>query len=174
MRVGLFVPCYIDQFYPDVAMATLEILEGLGIEVVYPEDQPAVVSRWPTPVALMILVRWPIALFDLFGDFDHVVCPSGSCISMVRNHYEGLFHDDARFERMREHTWELCEFLVDVLGIEKLPVKFPYRVSLHSSCHGLRELRLGACSERMGPQNDKVRRLLSNCRRYSTGRTHAR
>lgn len=81
---------------------------------------------------------------------------------MVRNHYENLFHQDARFDRMQKRVWELCEFLVDVLGIEKLPVRFPHRVGLHSSCHGLRELRLGACSERMGPQSDKVRTLLQS------------
>ncbi|MCC6510325.1 MAG: (Fe-S)-binding protein [Pirellulaceae bacterium] len=161
MRVGLFVPCYIDQFYPDVAMATVEILEGLGIEVIYPEEQTC--CGQPMANTGCIDDTRPLAqrFVDIFGDFDHVVSPSGSCVSMVRNHYESLFHDNARFERMRTHTWELCEFLVDVLGVEKLPARFPHRVSLHSSCHGLRELRLGACTERMGPQDDKVRRLLS-------------
>lgn len=160
MRVGLFVPCYIDQFYPDVAMATLEILEGQGLEVVYPESQTC--CGQPMANTGCIDDTRPLAerFVELFGEFDHVVSPSGSCVSMVRHHYEGLFHDNHRYERMRDHTWELCEFLVDVLGIKEWPVRFPHRVSLHASCHGLRELRLGACSERVGPQVDKVRDLL--------------
>ena len=162
MRVGLFVPCYIDQFYPDVAMATLEILESQGLEVVYPESQTC--CGQPMANTGCIDDTRPLAqrFVDLFGDFDHVVSPSGSCVSMVRHHYENLFHDNQRFEHMREHTWELCEFLVDVMGVKTWPVSFPHRVSLHASCHGLRELRLGACSERVGPQTDKVRGLL-NC-----------
>lgn len=160
MRVGLFVPCYIDQFYPDVAMATVDILEQQGVEVVYPEGQTC--CGQPMANTGCIDDTRPLAerFVEIFSDFDHVVSPSGSCVSMVRNHYEGLFHLDARFDRMRKHVWELCEFLVDVLGVERLPARFPYRVGLHASCHGLRELRLGACSERMGPQDDKVRRLL--------------
>lgn len=162
MRVGLFVPCYIDQFYPDVAMATVDILERQGMDVVYPEEQTC--CGQPMANTGCIDDTRPLAerFVDIFSDFDHVVSPSGSCVSMVRNHYEGLFHEDARFDRMQKRVWELCEFLVDVLGIERLPVRFPHRVGLHSSCHGLRELRLGACSERMGPQSDKVRSLLSN------------
>jgi L-lactate dehydrogenase complex protein LldE len=161
MRVGLFVPCYIDQFYPDVAMATVDILERLGIEVVYPEEQTC--CGQPMANTGCIDDTRPLArkFVDIFSGFDHVVSPSGSCVSMVRNHYESLFHDDAGYTHLHQHTWELCEFLVDVLGIDSLPVRFPHRVGLHASCHGLRELRLGACSERMGVQTDKVRKLLS-------------
>ena len=162
MRVGLFVPCYIDQFYPDVAMATVDILERQGIEVVYPEGQTC--CGQPMANTGCIDDTRPLAerFVDIFADFEHIVSPSGSCVSMVRNHYENLFHQDERFDRMRKHVWELCEFLVDVLHIDRLPVRFPHRVGLHASCHGLRELRLGACSERMGPQQDKVRRLLES------------
>lgn len=161
MRVGLFVPCYIDQFYPDVAMATVEILERQGIEVVYPEEQTC--CGQPMANTGCIDDTRPLAerFVDVFGDFDHVVSPSGSCVSMVRNHYEGLFHQNERYDRLRTHVWELCEFLVDVLTVERLPVRFPYRVGLHASCHGLRELRLGPCSERTTPRINKVWQLLS-------------
>lgn len=160
MRVGLFVPCYIDQFYPEVALATVDILQRQGIEVVYPEQQTC--CGQPMANTGCIDDTRPLAerFVDIFSEFDHVVSPSGSCVSMVRNHYEGLFHQHAGYEHLREHVWELCEFLVDVLKIERLPVRFPHRVGLHASCHGLRELRLGACSERTGPQTDKVRKLL--------------
>lgn len=160
MRVGLFVPCYIDQFYPDVAMATVDVLERQGVEVVYPEQQTC--CGQPMANTGCIDDTRPLAerFVEIFSEFDHVVSPSGSCVSMVRNHYEGLFHLDQRYEHLREHTWELCEFLVDVLDLERVPARFPHRVSFHASCHGLRELRLGACSERMNPQVDKVKNLL--------------
>ncbi|MGN6136013.1 MAG: heterodisulfide reductase-related iron-sulfur binding cluster, partial [Aureliella sp.] len=152
MRVGLFVPCYIDQFYPEVALATVDILQRQGIEVVYPEQQTC--CGQPMANTGCIDDTRPLAerFVDIFSEFDHVVSPSGSCVSMVRNHYEAHFHQHAGYEHLREHVWELCEFLVDVLKIERLPVRFPHRVGLHASCHGLRELRLGACSERTGPQ----------------------
>lgn len=161
MRVGLFVPCYIDQFYPDVAMSTVDILERLGVEVVYPEEQTC--CGQPMANTGCIDDTRPLAekFLDIFADFDHVVSPSGSCVSMVRNHYENFFHQDERYEHLSTHIWELCEFLVDVMGVDRLPVRFPYRVGFHASCHGLRELRLGACTELMGTQNDKVLRLLS-------------
>ena len=69
-------------------------------------------------------------------------------------------HADERFERLKTRIWELCEFLTDVMQVSSLSHPFPYRVGLHSSCHGLRELRLGPCSERMVEQPNKVRQLL--------------
>lgn len=160
MRVGLFVPCYIDQFYPDVAMATVDVLEQQGVEVVYPEGQTC--CGQPMANTGCIDDTRPLAerFVNIFSEFEHIVSPSGSCVSMVRNHYESLFHLDARYEHVQKHTWELCEFLVDVLHVERIAARFPHRVSFHASCHGLRELRLGACSERMGPQVDKVKNLL--------------
>ena len=79
---------------------------------------------------------------------------------MVRNHYERFFHHHSGYEGLKDRVWELCEFLHDVLQVRSLPHAFPRRVGLHASCHGLRELRLGACSERVGHQSNKVRDLL--------------
>ncbi|MCS7468346.1 (Fe-S)-binding protein [Stieleria sp. ICT_E10.1] len=162
MTVALFVPCYIDQLYPDVAIATLEVLERLGVDVAYPDGQtccgqPMANTGCETDTA-------PVArrLVDLFADFDAVVCPSGSCVSMVRNHYAAYFDaEDAKFQHVTSKTYELCEYLHDVVGVTHLDVKFPHRVSLHQSCHGLRELRLGQSSESMTPRENKVRKLLN-------------
>ena len=81
---------------------------------------------------------------------------------MVRNHYEQFFHNEAAFERLRPRVLELCEFLVDVLKIERLTGKFPYRVGLHQSCHGLRELRLGKSSELVAAPFNKAHKLLES------------
>jgi L-lactate dehydrogenase complex protein LldE len=162
MRIGLFIPCYVDQFYPSIGFATIQVLESLGLKVEFPTDQTC--CGQPMANTGCIDDTRPLAdrFLDIFCEYDHVVSPSGSCVSMVRNHYESLFQSDARFEHLKTHTWELCEFLVDVLGVEKISAKFPHRVGLHSSCHGLRELRLDVCSELMGGQTSKVRKLLAS------------
>ncbi|MBA2113193.1 (Fe-S)-binding protein [Bremerella alba] len=160
MRVALFVPCYVDQLYPRVAMATLELLEQLGVEVEFPEaqtccGQPMLNSGCDTD-ALPLAERF----VEIFSGYDAIVCPSGSCVSMVKNHYNHLLHDNAKYDNLRTQIYELCEFLVDVLKIDSLPVKFPYKVGLHSSCHGLRELRLASDSELNTPAFNKPRQLL--------------
>jgi L-lactate dehydrogenase complex protein LldE len=161
MSVALFVPCYIDQFFPDVAVATLELLERLGIDVVYPEGQTCcgqpMANTGCTDEARPVARR----TVELFADYDAVVCPSGSCTAMIRHHYAEYFADDmARYNDLAGRTYELCEYLYDVVGLKNLDVSFPHRVSLHQSCHGLRELRLAGSSENMTPRVDKIRSVL--------------
>lgn len=161
MRIGLFIPCYIDQFYPQVGLATVEVLRRFPqLTLEFPRAQTCCGQPMANTGCLDDTRPLAQRFVDIFADYDHVVAPSASCVSMVRHHYEGLFHADARFERLQTRVWELCEFLVDVLQVDTWPSSFPHRVGLHMSCHGLRELRLGACSERMGEQPDKVRQLL--------------
>ncbi|MFK8112066.1 MAG: (Fe-S)-binding protein [Rubripirellula sp.] len=162
MSVALFVPCYLDQFYPDVAIATLELLERLGVDVAYPSGQtccgqPMANTGCTTETA-------PVArrLVEMFADYEAVVCPSASCTSMIRHHYGEYFsEDDTAYQHVSSRTFELCEFLHDELKVDQLDVHFPHRVSLHQSCHGLRELRLGSSSENMTERTDKVRNILN-------------
>jgi L-lactate dehydrogenase complex protein LldE len=98
----------------------------------------------------------------VFKDFEYVVCPSGSCVSMVRNHYDEYLAGKPGFEELKGKTYELCEFLTDVLDVEKIEGHFPYKVGLHNSCHGLRELRLGSASELVQPRFNKVQRLVAS------------
>jgi L-lactate dehydrogenase complex protein LldE len=160
MKVGLFVPCYIDQLYPHVGMATVEVLERLGVEVDYPEAQTC--CGQPMANSGCADDARPLAerFVDIFAGYEHIVCPSGSCVSMVRKHYRGLAEDGARLDHVERSTYELCEFLVDVLHVERLEGRFPHRVGLHQSCHGLRELRLGSGSERRVPPTSKLQPLL--------------
>ncbi len=163
MSVALFIPCYIDQFYPDVAVATLELLERFGVEVVYPRGQTCcgqpMANTGCTPEAAPVARR----LVELFAPYDQIVCPSGSCTAMIRHHYADYFEeDDTAYRHVRDSTFELCEYLVDVLQVRSLGVRFPHRVSLHQSCHGLRELRLAASSEtRHAGMTDKAKSLIS-------------
>jgi L-lactate dehydrogenase complex protein LldE len=106
----------------------------------------------------------PLALkfYEIFKDYPYVVCPSGSCVSMVRHHYDDYLAGRPGFEELKHKTFELCEFLTDVLGVERIEGRFPYRVGLHNSCHGHRGLRLGQPSEIVGPQFNKVRKLVAS------------
>lgn len=158
--VGLFVPCYIDQLYPRVAMATVELLEQLGYTVEFPEEQTC--CGQPMANTGCVEETRPLAerFLQLFGKYDYVVAPSGSCIAMVRHHYEDYLADQPGFAELKAKTYELCEFLVDVANVQTLDRSFPYRVGLHQSCHGLRELRLGKSSELVGAPFGKARQLL--------------
>ena len=79
---------------------------------------------------------------------------------MVRHHYEDYLAGKPGFAELKAKTYELCEFLVDVVGLKQLDVRFPHKVGLHQSCHGLRELRLGSASELVGKSFGKAQQLL--------------
>jgi L-lactate dehydrogenase complex protein LldE len=143
-------------------MATVDVLERHGVKVDYPEDQTCcgqpMMNSGCGDAARPLAERF----LRIFGAYDHVVCPSGSCVAMVRAHYRGLVGEAAseRLARLERSTHELCEFLVDVLKIERAPGTFAHKVALHQSCHGLRELRLGSGSERRIGRFNKVAALL--------------
>jgi L-lactate dehydrogenase complex protein LldE len=160
--VGLFIPCYIEQLYPQVGLATLRVLERHGVRAEYPEEQTC--CGQPMANSGCAAYARPLAerFLRLFGRYDHVVAPSGSCVSMVRNHYAELLVGRPGFDRLRRSTFELCEFLVDVRGLTRTDGRFPHKVGLHESCHGLRELRLASGSERRVPAFNKVRGLLEH------------
>ncbi len=160
MKVGLFIPCYIDQFYPQVGLATVDLLEQFGCEVVYPEAQTC--CGQPMANTGCVEDAKPLAhhYYNLFQEFEYVVCPSGSCTSMVRNHYANYFPDNPNFSQFKNKTYELCEFLTDVLKVDSINRSFPHRVGIHQSCHGLRELRMGKSSELVTGSFNKVRQLL--------------
>ena len=160
--VGLFIPCYVDQFYPQVGLATVTLLERLGCRVQFPEAQTC--CGQPMANAGSAEAAAPLAerFLRIFEPFPYVVCPSGSCVSMVRHHYRDLLPGRPEVDAVGKRTYELCEFLVDVLHVEAIPGRFPHRVGLHQSCHALRELRLGSGSERVVRGFNKVRTLLSS------------
>ncbi len=160
MRVALFVPCYVDQLWPGAALSALRVLEAHGVEVTFPEEQTC--CGQPMANAGCAEDAAPLArrFLEVFGGYEAVVCPSGSCTSMVRNHYAAFLAGRPGFDALRKGTYELCEFLVDVLGVKGAAGRFPHRVALHQSCHGLRELGLGVPSESMRPRVNKVDGLL--------------
>lgn len=161
MKAGLFIPCYIDQFYPKVGIATLLLLEKLGVEIESPANQTC--CGQPLANSGMEGETMEICshFIELFSSYDTIISPSGSCVLHIKEHVPESLHDEA-YSHVRDHIFELTEFLTDVLKMEGLDGHFPYRVGLHQSCHGLRGLRNGKSSELAGNETSKARKLLSS------------
>ncbi len=146
MKVALFVTCLVDQLYPQVGLATVQLLERLGLEVRYDPrqtccGQPAYNSGFPREAA-----RVARHFLDVFADDEWIVAPSGSCTTMVRKYIPSLFEQvpglQERAAALAERTWELSDFLVNVLQVRDIGASFPHRVTFHDSCHQLRELHV--------------------------------
>jgi L-lactate dehydrogenase complex protein LldE len=149
MRIALFVTCLVDTLHPEVGRATVAILERLGHQVEVPAAQTCCgqmhlntgYAREALP-----LVRHHV---EVFGGYDAVVAPSGSCVGSVRHQHAAVARragDDtlaSDAEAVAAHTWELSELLVDVLGVEDVGATYPHRVTYHPTCHSLRLLRVG-------------------------------
>lgn len=145
MRVSLFVPCYVNAFYPQVGISVVQVLERLGHTVEYSMSltccgQPAFNGGF-----------WPEArtvaggVLKAFRDAEAVVVASGSCAAMLKVFYPQIFQDTphlAAAQELAEKTWEFSDFLVTKLGVTDVGAKFPARVTFHDGCHGLRELEV--------------------------------
>jgi L-lactate dehydrogenase complex protein LldE len=148
MRVGLFVTCLVDLMRPRIGFAALELLEAAGCEVVVPETQTCCGQPGYNSGdrgSALALARKVVAEF---ADSEYVVAPSGSCAGMIRTHYPDLFRDaphelDAA-NALCAKTYELSDFLVNVVKLERLPGAFTACVTYHDSCSGLRELGVKA------------------------------
>jgi len=141
-KVTLFIQCLIDGIYPEVGFAVVRIFEKLGIGVECPAEQtccgqPAFNSGYRKEAK-----QAAAHFINVFGDAETIVCPSGSCVNMVRNHYPELFRDDPKLlEKAKEigaRTFELTEYLVDVLRVEDLGSRYDGRITYHDSCHLMR------------------------------------
>ena len=138
-HVSLFIQCLVDGFQPQVGEAMVEVLRHLDLTLSYPEaqtccGQPAFNAGYRTEAK--VAAR---RFIEIFENAETVVCPSGSCVHMVRHHYPLLFAADpawhARARRVADKTYEFSEFLVDVLGVDDLGAAYTGRVTYHDSCH---------------------------------------
>jgi len=144
MRVGFFVTCLVDLMRPSIGFAAIELLEAGGAEVFVPPaqtccGQPAYNSGDRADAKALAA-----KLVAEFESCDYLVAPSGSCSGMIRTHYADLFSDDeamsGRVAALAAKTFELTQFLVDVLKLERVPGRYDGNVTYHDSCAGLREM----------------------------------
>lgn len=158
-RVALFVPCYVDQFYPQVARATLELLERHGCTVAFPLEQTCCGQPMANAGCEHDALETARGFVRAFAGYDYVVSPSGSCVYHVRRHYDVLEQTDET-RKVRASVYELCQFLVEVLRVEDPGVAFPHRVGVHVGCHARRGLRLAESTEIGGRERDVMHTLL--------------
>jgi L-lactate dehydrogenase complex protein LldE len=161
LKIGLFMPCYIDLIYPEVGIATLELLEKFGLDVDYPLNQTCC-GQPMSNSGDQLNARGAEQLFvDIFKGYDCIIGPAGSCVKQVRCHYDTLDQNHDVIH-VREHTYELVEFLHDILKVDSFPwAEFPHTVAIHNSCSSVRGLGLAKPSEIMGLPFNKTEALLS-------------
>jgi L-lactate dehydrogenase complex protein LldE len=141
--VALFVPCFIDQLQPQVAIDTVKVLRRIGYNVEFPADQtccgqPAFNTGY-----------WDVAkpcaerFLRIFANYETIVCPSGSCTSMVKRHYPEMLEDSPLYKdaiSVGQRVHELSQFLVRISNVTDVGATFAHSVAYHSSCHATREL----------------------------------
>lgn len=144
--VTLFIQCLVDGIYPEVGEAMVSIFHKLGINLSCPPQQtccgqPAFNAGYRREAGIAAK-----RFIEIFETADAIVCPSGSCVTMVRHHYPLLFEKDAlwlqRAESVAAKTYELTEYLVDILGVDELGAHYKGKITYHDSCHLLRNLRI--------------------------------
>lgn len=150
MKVQLFIPCFVDQLYPETGMNMVKVLQKLGCKVVFNErqtccGQPAFnAGYWDE--ARAVATKF---LADFEGD-SYIVAPSGSCTGYTRNYYERLFEktpDQSRIQRVTKRMFEFTEFLTEVLKVDNLNATLNGKATYHDACGALRE-----CGIKAGPR----------------------
>ena len=156
--ITLFIQCLVDNMYPEVGQAMVRLFKKLGISVDIPLDQtccgqPAFNSGYRKEAKIAAK-----RFIEIFENATIIVCPSGSCVDMVKHQYPGLFRDGSLWQKRAKMVstkiFELTEYLVDVIGVEDVGARFQGKVTYHDSCHLLRNLGVA----------DQPRRLIANVR----------
>lgn len=152
-KVALFVTCMVDQLFPKVGIAMADVLERLGYEVEFPENQtccgqPAFNSGYRAEARTVAR-----HFLDTFEGRERIVVPSGSCTSMVTHHFAELFSKEpemlARVHALEKRVWEFSSFLTQVAGVEDVGARFHGVVTFHDGCHALRELGIREAPRRL-------------------------
>lgn len=160
MTVGLFIPCYVDQFYPGAAIATLQLLEKLGVTVVYPPKQTCCGQPMANSGYEHLTTGCNELFIDNFSEFDYIVSPSGSCILHIKDHLHSENRENEAVQ-VRHKVYELTEFLTDILKVDRLDAVFPHKVGVHQSCHGQRGLKISQMTELVAEPFSKPVQLLN-------------
>ncbi|HEX4750427.1 MAG TPA: (Fe-S)-binding protein [Bryobacteraceae bacterium] len=149
MRISLFITCYNDLLFPDTGIAVVNLLERLGHSVIFRSAQTCCGQMHYNTGYQRETIPLVRKFADIFRDDEIIVCPSSSCVAMIRDHYEkvALLADDAtlvaKVKEIVPRVFEFTELLTDRFELEDVGAYYPHKVAYHPSCHGLRMLRLG-------------------------------
>lgn len=153
------------MFYPNVGKATLALLKKCKVDVQYPMSQTCCGQPMANSGYQHLTKGCDHNFIQAFKDFDYVVAPSGSCVLHLKEHLKTQIESDQeRATYLKNHIFELAEFLTDVLKVDNFKAHFPHSVGFHQSCHGQRGLRLSSMSELTEENFSKPESLLSNVR----------
>lgn len=145
MKVDIFIPCYIDQLYPETGFSMVKILEKVGITVEYNKNQTCCgqlsfkEGYWDHAKSI------GEKFIRDFISSQYVVAPSASCVSMVRKYYDELFYNSAlhnEYRQLKKNIYEISDFLVNKMNIKDTGATFPHKATFHDSCAALREYGL--------------------------------
>lgn len=163
MKIGLFIPCFMNELYPNICKATYKLLKDQGLQIEYPLSQTCCGQPMANSGCSKDVKKLAVDFVNRFKDFDYIVAPSGSCVSMVKEHYAPFFDNDKNYNKVKASIYEVCEFLHDIIKIENINfnISFPYKVGVHNSCHGHRVLKLAVASELNIPYDSKLKNLLN-------------
>jgi L-lactate dehydrogenase complex protein LldE len=152
-----------NELYPDICKATYQVLKKQGLNIEYPLSQTCCGQPMANSGCSKDVKTLAINFVNTFKNFDYIVAPSGSCVSMVKEHYSEFFNNDKDYNKVKASIYEVCEFLHDIVKVENLNlnVSFPYKVGVHNSCHGHRVLKLATASELNIPYTSKLENLLN-------------
>ena len=149
VRVALFATCASDVMFPGTPKAVVTLLERLGCEVVFPDKQTCCGQPFANSGYFTESVPLVRNYVDTFAPYDYIVGPSGSCVGAVRHQHEMLAEHAGDAGLAREagevagRTYDISEFLVDVLGVTDVGAYFPHKVTYHPTCHSMRIARVG-------------------------------
>ena len=158
MKIGLFIPCYVDAVFPEVGMASYRLLKSFGLDVEYPKGQTCCGQPMANAGFEDEAVSLAQRMERIFEGYNYVVAPSVSCTAFLQFNYPGLLRDHKC--HIAEHAFDLVEFIHDIIKPGSIPGAFPHRVSIHNSCHGVRELHLSSPTENVVEPFNKIRDLL--------------
>lgn len=151
--VSLFIPCIVDLLLPEVGEATVTVLQKLGLNPIYHPEQtccgePAINSGYQDHA-----VKAARHFIEIFENDEVIVCPAGSCVNTVKNHYPDILAGDSdwvkRAESVSSRVYELSQFIVDVMGIEVVDATYQGKVAFHRSCQQLRGLGISEQPEKL-------------------------
>ena len=129
MKVGLFIPCYINAIYPQVGVASYKLLKNLGVDVDYPLDQTCCGQPMANAGFQDESLKMAIRFDDLFRKYDYIVGPSASCVAFVKENHPGILAKEGHQCQSAGKIYDLCAFIHDVIKPTKIPARFPQQLS---------------------------------------------
>jgi L-lactate dehydrogenase complex protein LldE len=162
-KIGLFIPCYVNEFYPNVAIDTLTLLEKFGYSVDYPLAQTCCGQPLANTGNEAHAQSCYNNFVNIFAAYDYIVCPSGSCVYHVKHHYD-IIKQSAEVTKVRTNTYDLVDFLTTFCDIKRFKKTYSKQIGIHLSCHALRGLNQATPSEisSESPSFAKIYNLLQN------------